>query len=386
MCYKRLKLLIMKLIKFFACLAFVLPFGILAQTKATVTIQNNGALEQKEAVVAIKWETVLAHFPQIDTTNFVVINSVTKKQIPFQLEHRGLHPIQNLLVQVDVKAKSTLSLLIQKGKPETFAVKTYARYIPERKDDFAWENDKIAFRAYGKALEHTNEDAYGLDVWVKRTDRMVLNERYKRNEYHIDHGDGMDYYHVGYSLGAGNMAPYVNDSIYYSANYRQWKVLDNGPLRSTFQLIYESWNAGGTMVKVTKTISLDAGSQLNKIENVYSFDSEKPLPVVVGIIKRPEAGTITLNEQQGIMGYWEPVHGQDGTTGVAALLTTPVSNMMVTKKQILAKTEVKNNTPIIYYAGASWDKAGKITDAEQWFSYLNNFYQQLQEPLVITVK
>jgi hypothetical protein len=290
------------------------------------------------------------------------------------------------LVQVDVKAKSTLSLLIQKGKPETFAVKTYARYIPERKDDFAWENDKIAFRAYGKALEHTNEDAYGLDVWVKRTDRMVLNERYKRNEYHIDHGDGMDYYHVGYSLGAGNMAPYVNDSIYYSANYRQWKVLDNGPLRSTFQLTYESWNAGGINVKVTKTISLDAGSQLNKIENVYSFDSEKPLPVVVGIIKRPEAGNITLNEQQGIMTYWEPAHGQDGTTGIGSLLTTPVSNMMVTKKQILAKTEVKNNVPIVYYTGAAWDKAGQITDAKQWQNYLNNFYQQISEPLIVSIK
>ena len=290
------------------------------------------------------------------------------------------------MVQVDVKAKSTLSLLIQKGKPETFAVKTYARYIPERKDDFAWENDKIAFRAYGKALEHTNEDAYGLDVWVKRTDRMVLNERYKRNEYHIDHGDGMDYYHVGYSLGAGNMAPYVNDSIYYSANYRQWKVLDNGPLRSTFQLTYESWNAGGINVKVTKTISLDAGSQLNKIENVYSFDSEKPLPVVVGIIKRPEAGNITLNEQQGIMTYWEPAHGQDGTTGIGSLLTTPVSNMMVTKKQILAKTEVKNNVPIVYYTGAAWDKAGQITDAKQWQNYLNNFYQQISEPLIVSIK
>jgi hypothetical protein len=302
------------------------------------------------------------------------------------LEHRGLPAIQNLLVQVDVKAKSTLSVLIQKGKPEAFVAKTYARYVPERKDDFAWENDKIAFRAYGKALEHTNEDAYGLDVWVKRTDRLILNERYKRNEYHIDHGDGMDYYHVGFSLGAGNMAPYIKDSIYYSANYRQWKVLDNGPLRSTFQLTYASWNAGGINVKVTKTISLDAGSQLNRIENVYSFDGDKPLPVVVGIIRRPENGNITLNEKQGIMGYWEPTHGVDGTTGVGALLTTPVSNMTVTSKQILAKTEVKNNSPIVYYTGADWDKAGKITDAKQWQNYLNNFYQQINEPLIISIK
>ena len=365
---------------------FLLPLALLAQTKTTISIQNNTVLERKESVVAIKWETIVSHYPQIDTTNFIVINAVTKKQVPYQLEHHGHKTIQNLLVQVTVKAKSTAQLSIQKGKSSVFETKTYARFVPERKDDFAWENDRIAFRTYGNAIEKTKEDAYGLDVWVKRTDKMVLNERYKMGDYHIDHGNGMDYYHVGFSLGAGNMAPFVNDSIRYSANYHQWKVLDNGPLRSTFQLIYDSWDAGGTKVKATKTISLDAGSQLNRIENIYTYEGNKPLPVVVGIIKRPETGILSLNEQQGIMGYWEPTHGADGTTGVGAILSTPVSSMLVGNTQSLAKTEVKNNEPIVYYAGAVWDKAGKISNSAQWFDYLNNFYQELKNPLTVSIK
>lgn len=371
----------------YVCLFFLfIPLLLLSQTKGSISIQNNSDSRRNEAVVAIKWETILESYPQIDTTNFVVINSLTKKQVPYQLEHKGLSGIQNLLVQVSVKAKAKLGLFIQKGKPNVFQTKTYARFVPERFDDFAWENDQIAFRTYGKAIEKTKEDAYGLDVWVKRTDKLVINERYKRNEYHIDHGDGMDYYHVGFSLGAGNMAPYVNDTIRYSANYHRWKVLDNGPLRSSFQLTYDTWNAGGLKVKATKTISLDAGSQLNRIENNYSFDSNKPLPVVVGIIKRPENGIISLNEQQGIMGYWEPAHGQDGTTGVGCLLTTPVRNMLVSNTQILAKTTAQNNVPIVYYSGAAWDKAGKITDAKQWQNYLDTFYQQIKCPLIINVK
>lgn len=376
----------MKFIRSFYWFVLIISMGIFAQTKSTISIQNNSALERKEAIVAVKWETVVSHYPQIDTVNFVVINSVTKKQVPFQLEYHGLPTVQNLLVQVNVKEKSVLQLLIQKGKPETFAAKTYARFVPERKDDFAWENDRIAFRTYGKAIEKTNEDAYGLDVWVKRTDKLIINERYKLGNYHIDHGNGMDYYHVGFSLGAGNMAPYVNDTIRYSANYRQWKVLDNGPLRSSFQLTYDTWDAGGIKVKAIKTITLDAGSQLNRIENVYSFESDKPLPVVVGIIKRPENGIVSLNEQQGIMSYWEPTHGEDGTTGIGSIITTPVINMLVGNTQILAKTEVKNNEPIIYYTGAAWDKAGNITDAKQWFNYLYNFYQQIKTPLIINVK
>ena len=86
------------------------------------------------------------------------------------------------------------------------------------------------------------------------------------------------------------------------------------------------------------------------------------------------------------MGYWEPTFGEDGTTGVGSILTTPVKNMLVDNTQILAKTTVINNEPIVYYTGAAWDKAGKITDAKQWFNYLDNFYQQIKNPLIINVK
>ncbi|MEC5166578.1 hypothetical protein RCH18_002319 [Flavobacterium sp. PL11] len=376
----------MKSNKFFLSLFFLLPFALFAQTKKMISIQNNTVYERKEAVVAIKWESILAAYPQIDTSNFIVINSNTKKQVQYQLERRGSKIIQNLLVQVTVKAKSVVQLSIQKGKPQVFPVKTYARYVPERMDDFAWENDKIAFRTYGKALEKTKGDAYGNDIWVKRTDKMILDKRYKSEDYHKDSGDGLDYYHVGFTLGAGNMAPYVNDTVRYSGNYHQWKIMDNGPLRSTFKLTYDEWNVNGLKVKATKTMSLDAGSQLYQLENVYSFNDTKPLTVVAGIIKRPETGIISLNEQEGIMSYWEPKHGEDGTTGVGVILTTPVNTMLVGKEQMLAQTEVKNNEPIVYYTGGAWDKAGKITNNVQWIDYLNRFAMEIKNPLIVSIK
>lgn len=331
----------MKSFKFLLFFTFIFSVSLLAQNKVNIDIKNNSNSNRKESIVSIKWESILSRYPQIDTTNFIVLNLKTKKQLPFQLEHQGRKNIQNLLIQVDVNAKSTLSLSLQKGKPQIFEIKTYARFVPERKDDFAWENDHIAFRTYGKAIEKTKEDAYGIDIWVKRTNKMIINERYKTGDYHVDHGNGMDYYHVGHTLGAGNMAPFINDTIRYSGNYYQWKVLDNGPLRSSFTLSYDTWNAGGIKVKATKTISLDAGSRLNRIENVFLYEGANPLPVVVGIVKRPEAGIISLNEQQGIMGYWEPTHGPDGTTAVGSILSTPVSTMMIDTTQLLAKTIVK---------------------------------------------
>ena len=217
---------------------------------------------------------------------------------------------------------------------------------------------------YGKELEKTpKEMAYGMDVWVKKTDRMILNERYKRGEYHIDHGDGMDYYHVGFTLGAGNMAPYIDDSIYYSKNYNGYKLLDNGPLRTSFQLMYDEWTVGTKNVKSTKTITLDAGSQLNKITAQYSNYSDSGINVLAGIILRKGNGVKYLVAINGIAIYWEPEHGKDGITGVACIINNPLTILEEKKGQILLKTTTDKNHTITYYSGAVWDKAGSITNA-----------------------
>ena len=223
----------------------VLPAFAQSNNQVTVKVSNSLPVAYKQFVISIPWKDVVDVWPQIDTSFFKVIDSSTKKEVPCQLEYCGKSGIQNILVQADIPANNTATFYLQFGARTIVASKTFCRYVPERKDDFAWENDKIAFRIYGKSLEGTKENANGIDVWVKSTDRLVINERYQRGDYHIDHGDGMDYYHVGQSLGAGNIAPYLYDSIWYPANYRKWKVLDNGPLRSTFQLDYDEWSVAG---------------------------------------------------------------------------------------------------------------------------------------------
>ena len=191
---------------------------------------------------------------------------------------------------------------------------------------------------------------------------------------------------MGLTLGAGGIAPYINDTIWYAGTYSNWQILDNGPLRSTFQLQYDVWTAAGRKVKMTNTISIDAGAQLSKNKVQFETGDTLPLPFVTGIIKRKEAGEMLLNEAAGLMAYWEPQHGKDGTTGVACLLTTPVTRMAVNKEQLLAASAAQNGKEIIYYNGAAWDKAGIITSAKSWFNYLQHFQDRLKSPLVISIK
>ena len=357
------------------------------QSLVTITVENKGNTPRTDEVISIPWPSLVAIWPNIDTANFSLLNIVTKEKIPFQFELQGKNIIQHLLLQVSVPMQSTITLSINKEKSSLQATKTYGRFVPERKEDFAWENDKIAFRMYGKELENTpKEMAYGMDVWVKSTSRMVINERYKRGRYHENLGDGMDYYHVGLTLGAGNIAPYLNDSIYYSRNYVRWKILDNGPLRTTFQLEYDDWDVAGKKVKAIKTISLDAGSQLNKVQALYTYSDTSSLPIAVGIIKRKDPGTLLFDEKQGVMGYWEPEMGDYGITGVGCVFITNPTQMKLTNQQLLTISPSVKNKPFIYYTGAAWNKAGVYTSADQWFSYLHQFKNHLNNPLLISLK
>jgi hypothetical protein len=374
-----------KPIFFFALI--LLLFIHTTEAQINITINNTSSTARAGELISVDWKSIQAAYPSIDTANFKVINKATKKELSWQLEKKGGDAIVNLLVQVDVPANGKLFLQLQKGKAATVPVKTYGRYVPERKDDFAWENDKIAFRMYGKELEKTpKEMAYGMDVWVKSTDRMVINERYKRGKYHEDLGDGMDYYHVGFTLGAGNIAPMIKDSIYYDGTYARYKVLDNGPLRTSFQLEYNEWNAAGMKLRATKTITLDAGTHFNKVEVVYSGDTMASLPLVVGIIKRKEQGTMLLDELNGAMAYWEPLHGPDGITGVGSFLLEPAAAVKVTATQLLMQTSTPKGKPIVYYTGAAWNKAGVFTNASTWVSHVQLTKAKIMQPLQVGIE
>ncbi len=50
-----------------------------------------------------------------------------------------------------------------------------ARHVPERKDDLAFESDKVAFRIYGPALKDSTERS-GIDCWLKRVDLSDTDE------------------------------------------------------------------------------------------------------------------------------------------------------------------------------------------------------------------
>ncbi|MBF4470542.1 DUF4861 domain-containing protein [Flavobacterium sp. HJJ] len=276
------------------------------------------------------------------------------------------------------------------------ALTTYARFVPERIDDFAWENDKVAFRTYGPEAQRLVDEkkaggtlSSGIDIWLKKVNYPIIDSWYAKNStasgyYHIDHGEGYDPYHVGYSRGNGGTGIWEKDSLYTSKNFQKYKVIAKGPLRAVFELEYPEWSRYG--VKETKRISLDLGSNFSKFEN--SISSAVKIPnYTLGITLHQEKGTVQIDAKKGIFRHWEPI--DDSFIGEGILIDPKVvtkafdyRTKAVDQSQILIVTNPVNNVSV-YYAGFAWLKSGQVKSAEEWDALLEKQSKIIQNPLKV---
>jgi hypothetical protein len=294
-----------------------------------------------------------------------------------------------LVFQADFIAGETKSFRLRAGErklPPTSAYQVYGRFVRERHDDFAWENDLVAHRMYGPELETTKKEplvSSGIDVWAKRVPRLLVNEWYMTDDYHQDHGDGADFYSVGKTRGCGGDGFWIKDRLSVSRNFTTSRVLANGPIRLIFELDYAPWDAGGGKVSETKRVTLDAGSFFNRFES--SFSGKKALPVALGIAKHPGAAE-AFDGATASMRVWEPADHEQGNYGCAVVLPPgSAATEKQTDDNYLLVTTSKPGEPLRYYVGSTWDRAGHVTSAEAWAETVQKFDARLASPLKVAL-
>jgi hypothetical protein len=85
------------------------------------------------------------------------------------------------IFQASFAAKETKKFTVVAGKPAAGEPCAHALFVDHPSLDYmAWENDRIAFRLYGPQCEKTLVSS-GVEVWVKRVARPVIDAMSKRN-------------------------------------------------------------------------------------------------------------------------------------------------------------------------------------------------------------
>jgi unsaturated rhamnogalacturonyl hydrolase len=288
-------------------------------------------------------------------------------------------------------------------------VKTYARQIGERYRDMAWESDRIAHRVYQQDLISAEGTvSSGVDVWVKSTRALVINQWYKNGDYHKDYGEGLDDYRVGRSRGCGGLGIWDGHTYYVSSNYRSARIITTGLVRSEFELTYDAWDAGGEKISETKRIRIDAGSNMTRVESMFAGSEGPRFAVGIGIAQRPGDGAIAKNQEEGWMSYWQPADRDRGNIACAIVLpdkieefaaesatlpkltptelVSPSDEGLPPVANLLALAQAESGKPFLYYLGAGWSKSGDFTAETDWENYVRQFAARLRAPLRVKIK
>lgn len=381
----------------------------------TVNVTNTLGTFRQE-VVEIDAKTVFEKLAISGGRQFQVYNAVGQ-QVPYQITHDG-----KVLIDAAVRPNGTATFTIKKGTPNTFVNTCYGRMYPERVDDIAWENDRAAYRCYGPALQRTGERSFGNDVWVKNTPSLVVEQRYfiedgskakiaalKQTDpaaakalemattYHYDQGNGLDCYKVGPTLGCGTPALMIGDSIVMPYCYKEYEILDNGPLRFSVRLVYNttSYKTDNNVVE-NRILTLDKNSNFNKM-TVWYDGLTVPADIASGIsLHSEDVDNVVLGKDY--IQYADPTDNPKGQNFQIFVGTLFPNGVAETKKVMYANPvngnaghalgivkDYKGGQKYTYYFGSAWSKYDCRTQAE-WQERVNSALANIKTPLTVEVK
>lgn len=372
-----------------------------------------------------------------------IVKNKQGQQIGSQITHDGL-----LLIDASVRPHGSATYYVSIGKPYQQKVYATGALYKIRKDDIAWENDRCAYRVYGPALQKTGERSFGTDIWVKNTPDTVVYERYvkdmngnikgdkidakvralKKQEkvekntakaaalakqikalqaesretdiltsFHLDHGNGLDPYRVGATLGLGAPSLMVGKNQVLPYCYKDYRILDNGPLRFTVELTYNPSTVGDMKNVVEhRIISLDKGSNFNKM-TVWYDGLTTPTDFATGFPIHEE-DTETKTFAKDYVSYADPtdnVEVNNSQVYVGVLFPEGIDHtyyQLLDKKHDGAtghalglKRGLKNQEKYSYYFGAAWSKYDVRSYAE-WQIRIKDYLDALKNPLKVEIK
>ncbi len=381
-----------------------------ANARAVITVTHDLTIARPSETITIPWAEINRTMPGA-LVQRIAIKDAKGRVLPHQVTNvaplskdpanagiaYGELIFQHNFAAGEKSARFTIEKTETVAPP--FPVQAFARYVPERLDDFAWENDRIAHRTYGPALGAPAAPGSGkevlvtsgLDIWFKRVAYPIVDRWYNKghDHYHYDQGEGMDMYNVGKSRGCGGTGVWDGKALHTAVNYKSWKVLANGPVRAVFELTYDSWDAAGTQVAEVKRFTVDAGHYLDQIDSTFTFTGPAQLNVAVGLNRTPtdkgQSPKIAVLDRKadGALLQWIEQE-KNGAFGTAIVLPGAQGITQDALNELIV-APVTSGKPLRYYVGAAWSRAGEVTTRAQWEAYVANAAARAAHPVTTRI-
>jgi hypothetical protein len=251
-----------------------------------------------------------------------------------------------------------------------------ALIAPYRYDDLLWENDRTAHRIYSHRLEAAEPPSgSGVDSWGKNVAWPFADRQLRTGDQHGFHGEGLDFYNVRATRGAGGLGIWHDNKLWTSRNFVRHRIVRSGGDVADFSVDYAPWPVDvDRRVWETRRFTLPLGTHFTRIVSTLSSDKADPLTVGIGIGKQttgPGAGELTVDRARGLISWWGPEDGPHGRMAIAIRVDPAmIADIRQDADNHLVLLTVEPGKPFVYYSGSAWSKgAGGFRTRAAWDSY-----------------
>ncbi|HET8737676.1 MAG TPA: DUF4861 domain-containing protein [Pricia sp.] len=270
-------------------------------------------------------------------------------------------------------------------------------YQPYQTDGPSWENDKVGFRHYldgrnakdlfGKKTEAISPDWVGLDSMNTVVDNYHVMEDWGRDVLSVGNSVGLG----GYGLKLGDtlmrLGVTVDDSINNVAR-THFRIAAEGPVNSILHYEYEDWKTHGRTYNVSETTSIWPGMYGYKnTVSVQGLQGDEELVVgLVNINTEKPLTEIEPNDEYVILyTHDRQTYESEWWLGMALIVPqkyylghTEAPESGDFSNTFLARLDVKEGTPISYFAVGTWELSDpKFVEETYFVDYLTTLANQL---------
>src|SRR5688500_5539876 len=244
-----------------------------------------------------------------------------------------------------------------------------------RYNDLLWENDRTAHRIYGHALEAAEPPSgSGIDSWGKNVAWPFADRQLRTGDQHAYHGEGLDFYNVGQSRGAGGLGIWYDNKLWTSRNFVRHRILKSGGKTADFVVEYAPWPVDvDRKVWETRRFTLPLGTHFTRLVSTISSDKQEPLTVGIGIGKKTTGvdGALTVDRARGVLSWWGPDDADHGGMAIAIRVDpSTIAEVRQDADNHLVLLKVTPGKPFVYYSGSAWNKGqGGFRTHAAWDQY-----------------
>lgn len=245
----------------------------------------------------------------------------------------------------------------------------HVRFIKERKEDIAWENDRVAFRIYSREVK--GKVSSGVDFWTKNVAHPVVESWYALNDkgmdYHTDRGEGYDFYSVGRHRGVGGTGIMSSNGLVVPEPYANYRIYRDTPDLIDFEISYQPYEADGKMIYEKKRIKMVLSTHFYQVTSTIETSDGSDATLAVGLTDFG-AAKVETDAQKGMLSLVEKISEKDGSIGCAVFAdSAKVKGFAQSGKDRLILLDVKSGEPVTYYVGAGWSQDTRFDPfASKW--------------------